>query len=192
MPHRWSGRWPASSIAAIAIIRLIALNQRHELVILAKGNVSGLMQPDASTSTSDMRLLDRTAMRLVRRILALVIVLSVAMLPVAGSAAPAVSSAAQDPVGDPIKAEAAKTMVMSSEISAAMHDCCPDEANGRPCDHSTDQCPMGFCAAPPVSIGSPPVFQFDCPVVSANLLSIPVDQVVSLHSGSPPFRPPRV
>ena len=129
--------------------------------------------------------LDRTAMRLVRQILALVIVLSVAILPVAVSAAPAVSLAAQDPT------EAAQPMMTSSEIPA-MHDCCPDEADGQPCNHFTDQCPMAFCAAPPLSIAAPPVFQLDYPAVSANLLPIPVDQVVSLHSGSPPFRPPRV
>jgi hypothetical protein len=149
------------------------------------------MELDGPMSASNMGQLDRMAMRVVRRILALVIVLSVAVLPMAGSAAPAISSAAQDPVGDLVKAEAADTMT-SSDMPAAMHDCCPDEANGQPCNHSADHCPMAFCAVQPVSIASPPVFQFDYPVLLANPLPIPVNQVVSLHSGSPPFRPPRV
>jgi hypothetical protein len=126
-------------------------------------------------------------MRSIRAILAMVIVLSVAVLPMAGFATSVIGSAVQDPS----EAESAR-MMMSSEMPAAMHDCCPDEANGQPCDHSSDQCPMAFCSVLPVSIASPPAFQFDFPVLSANLLPIPVDQVVSLHSGSPPFRPPRV
>ena len=125
-------------------------------------------------------------MRLVRAILALVIGLSVAMLPAAGFAMPVLSSAAQ------ASSEAEPTMMTSSDMSAAMHDCCPGEAQGQPCDHPSDQCPMAFCAAQPVSIASPPVFQFDLPLHLANPLPITVDQVVSLHSGSPPFRPPRV
>jgi len=117
----------------------------------------------------------------------MVIVLSVAVLPAAGFATPVIGSAVQDP-SEP---EPAK-MITSSETPAAMHDCCPDQANGQPCDQSNDQCPMVFCAAAPMSIASPSVFQFDFPLLSANLLPIPEDQVVSLHSGSPPFRPPRV
>jgi hypothetical protein len=125
-------------------------------------------------------------MRLVRAILALVIGLSVAMLPAAGFAVPVVGPAAQ------ASSAAEAEMMTSTDMAAAMHDCCPGEAQGQPCDHPSDQCPMAFCAAQPVSIASPPAFQFDCPLLAANPLPIPVDQVVSLHSGSPPFRPPRI
>lgn len=119
----------------------------------------------------------------------MVIVLSVAMLPVAGFATPVIGSAVQDP--SEAEAEAAK-MMTSSETPAAMQDCCPDEANGQPCDHSSDQCPMACCSALTVNIASPAVFQFDPPLLLANPLPVPDDQVVSLHSRSPPFRPPRV
>jgi hypothetical protein len=145
------------------------------------------MELDGSMSSSNMEQVDRTVMRLVRAILAVVIGLSVAMLPAAGFAAPVINSAAQGPS----EAEPAK-MTTSSEMPAAMHDCCPDKTEGQPCDPSNDHCPMAFCAAQPVSIASAAVFQLDFPIPVANLLPIPVDQVVSLHSGSPPFRPPRV
>ena len=145
------------------------------------------MELDGSMRSSDMEQVDRTAMRFVRLILALVIGLSVAMLPAAGFALPVISTTAQGPAeGEPAK------MTMSSDMSAAMDVCCPDETNGTPCDHSSDHCPMAFCVAQPVSIASPPVFQFDIPLPVASLLPIPIDQVVSLHSGSPPFRPPKV
>jgi hypothetical protein len=126
-------------------------------------------------------------MRFFRVILALVIALSVAMLPTVGSVASMISATAQ------VATEVASMdMAMMSEMSAAMDDCCPDHAKTKPCDPLSDRCPMTFCAAQPVSIASPTVFHFDFPILVGNPLPIPVDQVVSLHSGSPPFRPPRV
>ena len=126
-------------------------------------------------------------MRFVRVILALVIALSVAMLPTAGSAASMVGATAQG-----ASEAASMDMAMMSEMSAAMDDCCPDHAKTNPCDPLADRCPMAFCAGQLVSIASPTVFHFDFPSLVGNPLPIPMDQVVSLHSGSPPFRPPRV
>jgi hypothetical protein len=131
---------------------------------------------------------DRTAMRFVRVILAMVIALSVAMLPAVGSAASMIGST---PQGAPEVVSA--RAVTPSEMSAAVDECCPDQAKkAAPCDQSNHQCPMAFCAAQPVSMAATAVFHFDFPILAANALPIPVDQVVSLHSGSPPFRPPRV
>lgn len=123
-------------------------------------------------------------MRSARVIMALLIALSVALLPTAGSTMPVVGSTAQ--------ADVAHDMVMPSDMQGAMHDCCPDHAKTKPGKQHGDQCPMAFCCAAFVSIASPAGFHFDFPILAGNLLLPPADQVVALHSGSPPFRPPRV
>ena len=68
-------------------------------------------------------------MRFARTIMAFVIALSVAMLPTAGSAIIAAKSTEQ---GAPV------TMNASSDMSAAMDDCCPDHT--KPCDQNNDHC----------------------------------------------------
>jgi hypothetical protein len=118
--------------------------------------------------------------------MALVIALSVAMLPAAGSAA---SIPGWSVLG---ASEAMKKMTMPDEISAAMDECCPDHAKAKPCDQPSDQCPLAFCAAQSVSIATAADFQFHFPLVAGSPLPIRVDQVVSHQSGNPPFRPPRV
>ncbi|MBA7470540.1 hypothetical protein ES707_05827 [subsurface metagenome] len=121
-------------------------------------------------------------MYFIRPILAIMISLSVALLPMAGLAAVVVSPAAQD-----VAAVASPKMAMPSHMAAATDDCCSDEANTKSCD----QCPIASCAAQPMS--SAPAAGFPLyVVVAASLLPIPADQVVSLSRGSPPFRPPRV
>jgi len=139
------------------------------------------------TGASDMdgRWVER--MRLVRMILALIIALSVAMLPVAGSAAPLPRT----------QATTDKVTVHShsmSEMAEAM-DCCADQATSpgvRPCDQAKGHCdPLAFCAAQSVSLADAAIFRFDLPRFAGNALPVPGDQVVSLHAGNPPFRPPR-
>jgi hypothetical protein len=110
-----------------------------------------------------------------RTILALVIALSVAMLPTAGGAAS--KSKAQE----------------ATEISASepMHDCCPPDAN--PCDKAAGDCAsMALCALKYLSLSAtsssvlifPPVLAIIAPPFASN----------PFHSqtASPPFRPPRV
>ena len=123
-------------------------------------------------------------MRRARVILALLIALSVALLPTAGSTMPVVGSMAQTGI--------AHDMVMPSDMQGAMHDCCPDDAKAKPSHQHGGQCPMAFCCAPFVSIASPAGFHYDFPLLAGNLLPLLADQIVALHSGSPPFRPPRV
>jgi hypothetical protein len=124
---------------------------------------------------------------MVRMIMTLVIALSVAILPAAGSA---VSIA--NPASKGASEAMSKDMTRASDMSSAMNECCPDHAKTRPCDRSSEQCPMAPCAAQPVNIASAAVLSFDLPFVMGQSLPIPVDQVVALYSGSPPFRPPRV
>jgi hypothetical protein len=127
-------------------------------------------------------------MRLVRTMMAFLIALSVAMLPTAGSAVSVVSSASQAES----QSMFGNDMAMASSVSGAMDERCPDLAKTKPCDQSSDQCPMAFCAAQLVSLASTGAFHFDFPVRIGSALLIPLDQVVSLHGGSPPFRPPQI
>jgi hypothetical protein len=143
---------------------------------------------DDCVGTYDMcRQVEQGVMRFFRTMIALLIALSVAMLPAAGSAASVVKS-------EPRAASEAmaKDMTMASDMSDVMDECCPDHANTKPCDQPNDQCPMAFCAVQLVNLASVDVFRFDFPITAATLLPLPADQVVSLHAGSPPFRPPRV
>ncbi len=128
-------------------------------------------------------------MRLVRTMMALMIALSVAMLPAAVRATPVVQSTPQ------ATTEAtAKDTVMASDMSGAMDECCPHHAKAKPkpCDQPNGQCPMAFCAIQAVSLAVAAAFHFDSPMGAGHPLPIPEDQVLALHSSSPPFRPPRV
>ena len=126
-------------------------------------------------------------MRIVRMMMALVIGLSVALLPTAGSAVSIIGSASQE------ASEAmSKDTTMASDMSGAMDECCPDLAKDNTCDQPGDHCPMAFCGAQLLNLALTDVFRFNSPAAAGHLLPIPADQVVTLHSGSPPFRPPRV
>jgi hypothetical protein len=122
-------------------------------------------------------------MRTLRMMMALVIALSVALLPTAGSAMSVISSASQD---------ASRDLTIASDMSGVMDECCPDHAKDKPCDQPNDHCPMAFCGAQLLNLALTDAFRFNSPTAAGDPLPIPVDQVVALHSGSPPFRPPRV
>ena|SRR5215831_7552449 len=122
-------------------------------------------------------------MRIVRLIMAFLITLSVAMLPTVGSAMSVAATPSQG---------ASAKLSVADDMSAAMDECCPEHAKDKPCDQPRDQCPLPCCAAQPISIAVAAGFHFNVPIVPGYPLSLPADQVVSLHSGSPPFRPPRV
>jgi hypothetical protein len=125
-------------------------------------------------------------MQTFRVIMALVIALSVALLPTAGSAVSIVGSS-QD-----AHRAVSKDMSMASDMSGAMDECCPDQAKDKPCDQSSNHCPMVCCAGQLLNLAVFDVFRFNSPTAAGNPLPIPVDQVVAVNSGSPPFRPPRV
>lgn len=124
-------------------------------------------------------------MRFVRTIMVVVIALSVATLPIAAAFMPG-SKAQGTSVDMPGE------MAMPSEMSAAMHDCCPDHAKRESNDHSSKGCPMACCAVQLAGIANAAAFRLDFPIAAGISLPIPVDQVVASHSSSPPFRPPRV
>ena len=108
-----------------------------------------------------------------RTIVALLIALSVAMLPAAGSAA----MSAKSP-------EAAGIYVTDD-----MSDCCPHKAN--PCEKAMDDCAaMATCALKCLSfLGTSAVIVF--PSAFAKMTASFAANPCSSQAGSPPFRPPR-
>jgi hypothetical protein len=106
-----------------------------------------------------------------RTILALLIVLSVAMLPAVGGA---------------------RIIVKSADMSAmADMDCCPHKAN--PCDKAMDDCAsMATCALKCFSFAGTSFSNIVFPSSSAKLPASIAVNPFSSQTGSPPFRPPRV
>ena len=121
-------------------------------------------------------------MRLVRTILALAIAASLTLLPVGASATGLVM--AQD--------DAESSMHMSASTDMSMDDCCPDHMKGSPARTDHYKCPMGFCCAGAKALGDVRSIGFRFLPATASKVGIIADQIVPTHSGSPPFRPPRV
>jgi hypothetical protein len=123
----------------------------------------------------------------VRTIMALVIAVSVAMLPIGR-----VAASIMMPAGQAVLGEVPEAMAATSQMPDAADDCCADQTKSSPCDQPSGHCPTAFCASSPGSIAYTAAFRFGFPIAAAMLLPIPMDQTVSRRSGSPPFRPPRV
>lgn len=122
-------------------------------------------------------------MRFVRTILAFVIALSLAVLPLGASVAGVGTSS------DAMQAN----MQMTGDTDMSMDDCCPDDMKGTTSHTDGYKCGMGFCCvAGTVALDDVRTLAFEFFRTPAARIAIPADQVVSVHSGSPPFRPPRV
>ncbi len=116
-------------------------------------------------------------MRFARTIIAVVIAISVAMLPAAGSAS--------------IGTKSSDEVSVSADMSMAVDDCCPDHT--KPCDQGGDQCQsMASCVHQTFSFLNLAVSQITYPLVLGDELFVLVDQAVPLHATGAPFRPPRV
>lgn len=110
-----------------------------------------------------------------RSILALLIALSVAMLPAAGGAG--------------MKSKSPERSDMSSLED--MLDCCPHKAN--PCDQTVDDCrAMASCALKCFSFAGTSSSIIAFPSAFATMTASFAGNSFSSHRGSPPFRPPRV
>ena len=122
-------------------------------------------------------------MRFVRTILAFAIAVSLAMLPIGTSAAGLAMSS------DDMQT----SMQMTGGADMSMDDCCPDDVKGTTSHTNGYKCGMGFCCAGgTVALGDVRALALESLLIPASKIAIPADQVVSLHSSSPPFRPPRV
>jgi hypothetical protein len=112
-------------------------------------------------------------MNLGRTILALLIALSVAVLPAAGAGAAFVS---------------AKTGGMSA--TSDMPDCCPPDANR--CDQPAGNCgSMAACALKCFGFSNIPLSIIAFPVIAATPRIRAADHSFRSQPGSAPFRPPR-
>jgi hypothetical protein len=127
-------------------------------------------------------------MRFVRTILALMIALSVAMLPTAGSTARVMGSNTQGAAD--VAAASMAGMAMQAEMSVAADDRCPSPAKAKSGDCSRDECLIASCAAQVLSIAYEA--RLNSLILAGSPLPFPRDQAVSLRSGALPFRPPRV
>lgn len=116
-------------------------------------------------------------MRLARTIVAVVIAMSVAMLPTAGPAS--------------ISAKSSHELTVSADMAMAMDDCCPDHS--KPCNQGGDQCQsMASCVHHTFSFLELAVSHIAYSLVLGDELIALVDQAVPLHAAGAPFRPPRV
>jgi hypothetical protein len=122
-------------------------------------------------------------MRFVRAILAFAIAVSLAMLPIGASAAGLAMSSH----------DMQTSMQMAGHADMSMDECCPDDMKGTTSHTDGYKCGMGFCCAGgTIALADVRVLAFQFLAVTAGKIAIPADQVVLLHSGSPPFRPPRI
>ena len=113
-------------------------------------------------------------MKAARTILALLIALSVAVLPGVGGALFAMKAA-------------------DTTAEAVMEDmdCCPPKAN--PCDKAMDGCTsMATCALKCFSFTPGPSLSLNYPITVAGNLPLPSASAFHSQTSSPPFRPPRV
>jgi len=113
-------------------------------------------------------------MRIGRTILALLIALSVAMLPAAAGARPSV-----------------KPTDLTAMSAMEDMDCCPHKAN--PCDKGMDDCAsMAACALKCFSFATPSFSSIVFSSASAKMPASIASNPFASQTGSPPFRPPRV
>lgn len=123
---------------------------------------------------------NRTMLRLGQNILALLIAISVAMLPIAGSAI----AKPMGPVGVMENVGPVDSDMM------VMDDCCPDHP--KPCA-GDDMCQsMAACAFQSVALPSASISQLAYLAQRGTLLPVLTDRAVPLHAAGPPFRPPRI
>lgn len=121
-------------------------------------------------------------MQLVRTILAFAIAASLALLPLGASAA-AFGVAGGD----------AHQQMQRSATSDASMDCCPDDMKGGPFHTNGYKCSSGFCCASGlVALGDVRSVGFRFVPAAETRIAISADQVITVSSGTPPFRPPRV
>jgi hypothetical protein len=119
-------------------------------------------------------------MRVGRTILALLLALSVAVLPAAAGARVSPKS--------PETADMSATDMSGTDMSAM--DCCPHKTN--PCDQADDCATMAACALKCFSFAGTSWSTIVFPSSFAKLAAPFADKSFPSQTGSPPFRPPRV
>lgn len=126
-------------------------------------------------------------MRLFRNLLALLIAVSLAALPIGATAAtlPSVQPAAA--------AETHAHAAMDHATQMAAGEPCHQQADNSQLPAHGYKCPLGFCCVGATCAFSPvAAVPVEFPSIMKALLALPTDHFVPDHAGSPPFRPPRV
>ena len=120
-------------------------------------------------------------MNIGRTILALLVALSVAMLPAAAGAG----------VGSKSPHQAGMSMTEDMSIAEGMHDCCPPKAN--PCGHAMDDCgSMAGCVLKSFSFAGTSSSVIVFPATSVKVIAPSEHNPFSSQTSAPPFRPPRL
>jgi hypothetical protein len=109
-------------------------------------------------------------MAIARTLSALLIALSVALLPVASAAVPVPAEMSMSDGGD--------------------HDCCPNAA--QPCDMSKDGCLLMAACAVAAVFSVPSTQDFVVPSLAADMLALPLGEVPPSHTSGPPLHPPQI
>ena len=129
--------------------------------------------------------LDWQEMSIARSILSLLIALSIALFPIAGST----TLRAQSMDMSRAKMSASHGMSNSEDTSADM-DCCPHDS--MPADEPTNDCGcIAICAATCFGFSVPSASVLLLPPFMLILAPSPASTPVHSETGSPPFRPPR-
>lgn len=127
-------------------------------------------------------------MRLFRNLLALLIAVSLAALPI-GATAATLTSVQPAAVAD-AQAHAAMDHAMHMTAAEPCHQQAADDA--QPPAHGA-KCPLGFCCVGATcAFGPVSAVPVEFPSVLTALIALPTDHFVPDHAGTPPFRPPRV
>ena len=128
-------------------------------------------------------------MRIGRTILALLIALSVAMLPAAAGAGFRSSAPTDMSANDMSASDMSASDMSAMDMSAMEGDCCPHQAN--PCDKADDCRTMATCALKCFTFAGTAWSTITFPSSFAKL-AVPIGGgPLSSQTGSPPFRPPR-
>jgi hypothetical protein len=110
------------------------------------------------------------AMAIARTLSALLIALSVALLPVASAAVPAPAE---------------------TSMSEGEHDCCPNTV--QPCGMTKDGClSMAACGLLTSTLSGPAVFAIKLPLVASSVLPLPASDALDSQASGPPLHPPQI
>ena len=129
-------------------------------------------------------------MRIGRTILALLVSLSVAILPAAGGAVPLTASAPDMAAPQPLHVDAAEATPDPMAMAEPTDDCC--NHGTMPCDQGKNCASALMCAMHCFNFTTVEESQIVFPLTLAAKVLPPADRAVPSATGAPPFRPPRV
>jgi hypothetical protein len=134
-------------------------------------------------------IIDGTDMRIARTILALLISLSVAILPAAGGAVALTASAPDVAAPQALQVDAAEAASEPMAMAEPMDDCC--DHGTMPCDQGKTCASVLMCAMHCFNFTTVEAAVIIFPLTVAAKVLRPAESAVPSRIGAPPFRPPR-